>query len=71
MADCEENKNQEEAIKISELEKLFGKEGCVEYTRNEEGKVNPEDIQILQAEEMDSELKSLFDQHGGELVLTT
>jgi len=42
----------------------------VEYTINDEGKVNPDDIQILQADEMEPKLQALFEQHGDELLLT-
>ena len=65
-----EGKIEQDAISISELEDLFHEEGCVEYTINSEGKVNADDIEILQAEEIEPKLKSMFDTHGGELLLT-
>lgn len=68
----QKNKQQEEeeAISIGEISKLFGTEGCLEYTKNAEGKVNPDDINILQADTMEDNLKALFDQHNGKLPLT-
>jgi len=65
-----EDKAQQEAISLTDLESLLGAEGCVEYTINDEGKVNPDDIQILQADEMEPKLQALFEQHGDELLLT-
>lgn len=74
MSDVINARNQEteqkEAISIGELEALLGAEGCVEYTLNSEGKVNADDISILQADTMEPKLQALFDQNGGDLLLT-
>lgn len=56
---------------LNELEKLLGPEGCVEFTVDKDGNVNPDDIQLLQADNMEQKLSSLFDQNNGLLVYQT
>lgn len=56
---------------LNELEKLLGPEGCVEFTVDKDGNVNPDDIQLLQADTMEHKLSSLFDQNNGLLVYQT
>lgn len=66
-----EGKLKETTTSIEELEALLGEEGCVEFTVNDAGKVNADDIQILQAESMEDKLSQLFDKNNGMLVMAT
>lgn len=66
-----EDKLKETTTSIEELEALLGEEGCIEYTVNDEGKVNKDDIQILQAESMEDKLSKLFDKNDGLLIMAT
>lgn len=67
----QKNEQESDDIKIDDLEKLMGAEGCIEYTINDEGKVDANDINILQADTMEDKLKVLFDQHNGELIIAS
>lgn len=69
--ETQKNAQKSDDITYEELVKLMGAEGCIEYTTNDEGEVDANDINILKADTMDDTLKVLFDQHNGELVITS
>lgn len=67
----QKNEQKSDDIPLDELAELMGAEGCIEYTINDEGKVDANDINILKADTMEDKLKVLFDQHNGELIIAS